>query len=248
MPRSETAEAMPVLAHRYPGVKLSLRRSASGGYKEGRGSMTTPVAVKMSARMTGAERKKRIVEATTEVVAKFGVQGATTSRIAAASGIAEKTLYSHFPSRREILVAALDKVLERSRDNFRRRTETDARELLRAAARRHWSSESEFVYPLYEFFAAPPEEGLREEIRTRHQVGLELVINIVNEGKAQGVIRPDVDAEQTVIVEADRSRLGRARRNHSPTQCDAPHPAGDSRRSVRDRRWPPAPAPEGRSR
>ena len=159
--------------------------------------MTTPVAVKTSSRMTGAERKKRIVEATTEVVAKFGVQGATTSRIAAASGIAEKTLYSHFPSRREILVAALDTVLERSRDNFRRRTETNALELLRAAARRHWSSESEFVYPLYEFFAAPPEEGLREEIRTRHQVGLELVIGIVNEGKAQGVIRPDVDAEQT---------------------------------------------------
>jgi len=66
--------------------------------------MTTPVAVKTAARMTGAERKKRIVEATTEVVAKYGVQGATTSRIAAASGIAEALakVYKATPLLREL--------------------------------------------------------------------------------------------------------------------------------------------------
>jgi AcrR family transcriptional regulator len=137
------------------------------------------------------------VEATAALVATRGVQGTTTSRIAAASGISEKTLYSHFANRREILVAALDAVFERSRKNFLCQTELNALEHLRAAARQHWNSKSEFVYPLYEFFAAPPEAGLREEIRIRHQLSIGLLADIVDRGKAQGVIRKDVDSEQT---------------------------------------------------
>ena len=152
---------------------------------------------KPSKRMTGPERKRRIIEATVAVVAQCGVQGATTARIAAAAGISEKTLYSHFASRTGMLAAALDSVFDRSRASFLCRTETDALEHLRSAARLHWPSEQEFVYPLHEFLAAPPEAGLREELRSRHQTSIELLIDIVQEGKAQGVIRPEVDPEQT---------------------------------------------------
>jgi AcrR family transcriptional regulator len=147
--------------------------------------------------MTGAERKKQIVAVTEAIVAEYGVQGATTARIADAAGISEKTLYSHFASRRDILIAALDAVFDRSRANLLCRTETDALQHLRSAAKLHWPSEGEFVYPLYEFFAAPPKAGLREELRTRHETSIELLIDIVEEGKAQGVIREDVDSEQT---------------------------------------------------
>ena len=160
-------------------------------------STTAAWQSKRQGRMTAAERKKRIVEAAEAVVAEYGVHGATTAHIAAAAGIAEKTLYSHFPSRRDILIAALDSVFERARDAFRGRTETDALEHLRAAARRHWPSGQEFVYPLFEFFAAPPEAGLREELRIRHQASVDFLVDIIEEGKAQGVIRPNVDAVQT---------------------------------------------------
>jgi AcrR family transcriptional regulator len=147
-------------------------------------------------RMTGAERKKRIIEATVEMVAEHGVQGATTARIAAAAGISEKTLYAHFTSRRDMLIAALDAVFELSRANYIRRVEVDALEHLRLAAQAHWSSEQEYVYPLFEFFASPPREGLRGELKSRHQTSMKLLVDIVEEGKAQGVIRADVDSEQ----------------------------------------------------
>jgi AcrR family transcriptional regulator len=160
-------------------------------------SITAASQTKRPGRMTAAERKKQIVEATAAIVAEYGVHGATTARIAAASGIAEKTLYSHFPSRRDILIAAMDSIFERARDAFRSRTETNALEELRAAARRHWPSGQEFVHPLFEFFAAPPEAGLREELRIRHQASVDFLVDIVEEGKAQGVIRSDVDSEQT---------------------------------------------------
>jgi AcrR family transcriptional regulator len=148
-------------------------------------------------RMSGPARRKRIIEAAEEVVAQYGVMGATTARIAAAAGISEKTLYWHFPSRRDILVAAMDDVFERSRENYLRRTDANALEHLRAASRSHWPASHEFVYPLYEFFAAPAEAGLRQELRARHEKSIELLAGIIEGGKAQGVIRADVDSEQT---------------------------------------------------
>ncbi len=145
--------------------------------------------------MTGEERRRRIVEATVEIVAEHGVQGATTARIAAAEGISEKALYRHFANRREILIAALDCVFERATRILRNGEGMNALEYLRAAAQLHWPSEQEFVLPLYEFLASSPQEDLRGELRTRHQADIEFISNIIEEGKTQGVIRADVDPE-----------------------------------------------------
>lgn len=151
-----------------------------------------------SGRMTGPERKQRIIEATEETVAEYGVQGATTSRIAAAAGISEKTLYSHFASRTEMLIAALDAIFEKAREaTFLKRQDSNVLEHLRQTSRSRRLAEGGFVYPLYEFFAAPPEAGLREELKAQHERSLKMLMDMVEEGKAQGVIRKDVDSEQT---------------------------------------------------
>lgn len=151
-----------------------------------------------SGRMTGPERKQRIIEATQEIVAQYGVQGATTSRIAAAAGISEKTLYSHFTSRTEMLMAALDAIFEKAREGtFLTRQDPNVLEHLRKTSRSRRLAEGGFVYPLYEFFAAPPEAGLREELKAQHERSLKMLQDMVEEGKSQGVIRADVDSEQT---------------------------------------------------
>jgi AcrR family transcriptional regulator len=146
-------------------------------------------------RVTGEERKKSIVATTIDIVAQHGVQGATTARIAAAEGISEKILYRHFAGRREILLSALDAVFDRATRILRECEGANAVEYLRAAARLHWPSEPEFVYPLFEFIASSPQEDLRAEFRVRHQADLEFVANIIEEGKTQGVIREDVDSD-----------------------------------------------------
>jgi AcrR family transcriptional regulator len=147
--------------------------------------------------MTGAQRKQLIIESAIALVASYGVEGATTARIASAAGVSEKTLYSHFASRKDILVAALDVVFERARDDLRHPDGANMLEHLRDAARRHGKRGPEFVYPLFEFFAAPPTAGIREEVRVRHQASIDLVASMIDVGKAQGVIRPDVDSEHT---------------------------------------------------
>jgi len=145
--------------------------------------------------MTGAQRKQLIVDVTIDLVGKYGVEGTTTARIAAAAGVSERSLYSHFARRKDILVAALDVVFERARDDLRHLEGANVLELLRAAARRHGTRGKDFVYPLFEFFAAPATAGLREDVRTRHQASIDIVTSMIDEGKAQGVIRPDVDSE-----------------------------------------------------
>jgi AcrR family transcriptional regulator len=151
-------------------------------------------------RMTGAERKKQIVMVTLDLVAKHGIQGTTTARIASAAGVSEKTLYKHFASRGELLLGALDVAFDRANHLVFSRQETDALERLRSIGRSHWatvlSDQEGFVYPLYEFAAAPPEAGLRDRLRVRQLASVEALAAIVENGKAQGAISPDVESEQ----------------------------------------------------
>jgi AcrR family transcriptional regulator len=150
---------------------------------------------RMRKRLTGSERKKSIAETTVRIVAEHGIRGATTARIAAAEGISEKALYKQFASRKEILVAALDSVLEQAATILRGLEKTNALEYLRVAARLHCPSKQEFLYPLYEFLASSPQEELRAELKLRHQADIEYLSGVIEDGKAQGVIRVEVDPE-----------------------------------------------------
>lgn len=144
-------------------------------------------------RMTGEQRKQSIINTTVDLVARYGVRGATTARIAAAEGISERALYKHFAGRREILIAALQCLVDRAYRFLDDGQETNAIEYLRAAARTHWPLEPEFTFPLYEFFASSPQEDLRGELKTINTRGIDLVSQVIEDGKSQGVIRADVD-------------------------------------------------------
>jgi AcrR family transcriptional regulator len=151
-------------------------------------------------RMTAAQRKQQIVEVTMDLVAKNGVQGTTTSRIAAAAGVSEATLYRHFASRTEMLLAAMDLVYERVFKVIHSTDSGNALERLRGMGRYHsgiLADDTEgFVYPLYEFVAAPPECGLRDALAARQRGAIESFAAIVEQGKQQGLIRPDIDSDQ----------------------------------------------------
>jgi AcrR family transcriptional regulator len=151
-------------------------------------------------RLSGAERKRQIIEVTMDVVAQYGVQGTTTSRIAAAAGVSEATLYRHFASRTEMLLAALDLVYERVFRVIRGADQENALDRLRAIGRLHSAIVSSkvdgYVYPLFEFVAAPPEVGLRDALAERERSSISALAAILEDGKSQGAIRPEIDTEQ----------------------------------------------------
>ena len=151
-------------------------------------------------RMSAAERRQQIVEVTMDLVAKNGVQATTTSRIAAAAGVSEATLYRHFASRTDMLVAAMDLVYERVFKVIQSADSGDALERLRNIGRYHagliGEGEESFVYPLFEFVAAPPEAGLREPLGARQRAAIESLAAIIEEGKLEGLVRADADSGQ----------------------------------------------------
>jgi AcrR family transcriptional regulator len=150
--------------------------------------------------MTGAERRQQIVEVTMDLVARHGVQATTTSRIAAAAGVSEATLYRHFASRTDMLLAAMDLVYERVFKVIHSADQENALERLRGIGRYHSGIIADdiegFVYPLFEFVAAPPECGLREELAQRQRTAIDSLSAILEDGKRQGLVKLDADTAQ----------------------------------------------------
>jgi AcrR family transcriptional regulator len=83
-------------------------------------------------RMAAAARRRQIAEITVDIVARYGVQATTTSRIADAAGVTQSALYRHFPSRNAMLLAALDVLYERIHAVIRSSEQGTVRERLHA--------------------------------------------------------------------------------------------------------------------
>ncbi len=142
-----------------------------------------------------------IAAAALKTVGEFGVEGATTARIANAVGISGPALYKHFASRAEILEAAMDLLLVRVVSWLDSSKNPNALERLRELGRRHSSTIATdyegVVAPLFEFAAAGPRSRLSGQLARRQRAALRRFVAIIEEGQAQGTIRPDIDVEVT---------------------------------------------------
>ncbi len=72
----------------------------------------------MTARQPTEERRRQIADAALKVIAEHGLGRFTTQAIAAEVGITDGTLFRHFASKEEIVLAALDRVEERLFEGF----------------------------------------------------------------------------------------------------------------------------------
>jgi AcrR family transcriptional regulator len=146
------------------------------------------------------ERRKQIVDAVLRVVSECGVPNTTVSRVAQAAGVAEGTLYLHFHSRTEMLMAALDSIFMDMLRIVDVPGASNELERLREAGLRHTeimaTERGGFAYPWVEFIAAPAEMGLRGAVAETQRRAFRVLRDIVESGKAQGSIRDDVDSDQ----------------------------------------------------
>lgn len=151
-------------------------------------------------RWTGTERRNQLATITLQVIAEYGVRGATLRRIAEAAGISNPALYNHFSGRTELLEAALDILLDRVLAWVDSSTNPNMLERLREIAgrlhdERITGEEGWLIVPLFELSAAARAEGLTERMSMNQLTVLQRFVDIVEEGKRQGTIRPDADAE-----------------------------------------------------
>jgi len=152
-------------------------------------------------RMKAEDRKRQIVEATLDLIAKRGLRGATMASIAASVGVRQASLYTHFRSRREILLAALDAVYEKVYASRETRSTENTLERLREMCDHHlelWATQGErhHAHQLLEFVAGARSEGLREILAQKHLESIEQFAQVVREGQKEGKIPKHVDPEQ----------------------------------------------------
>jgi TetR/AcrR family transcriptional regulator len=151
--------------------------------------------------MTQAQSKEQLIGVTLRLIQRYGIEGTTTARVAAAAGVTEPTLYRHFGSRKGLLLAAFSVVHQAAMDNIQFSRHPDALQRLREIGENHnahlLSHKRGFADPLWEFIAAPASLGLRDTVIAGSRLNVAALAMIVDEGKAQGTIRADIDAEQT---------------------------------------------------
>jgi AcrR family transcriptional regulator len=152
-------------------------------------------------RMHADARRRQIAEVTVDLIAQHGLRGATMARIAEAAGVRQASLYTHFGSRREILLAALDVVYEKIYASRETSSNENSLERLRQMCNHHielWASQGEqhHAHPLLEFIAGARSEGLREILAQKHLESIEAFAEVVREGQGEGKIPVQVDADQ----------------------------------------------------
>jgi AcrR family transcriptional regulator len=166
------------------------------------GTASTPsparLAPKKRGRPPGAGRREEIVQATLDLVADRGVEGATITRIATAVGVTEGALYRHFESKEEILKAASAAMRERALNWIHTSNNPDVIQRLRdmwAAHASYMSRETQGLFFMpFAFITTDPEMGLRGHTRDGHRRNIEVLAAIIEEGKKLGSIRPEVDS------------------------------------------------------
>jgi len=78
--------------------------------------------------MKRAEKREHLIEVAAELFNRFGYHAAGVDRVIAEAGIAKTTLYRHFPSKEDLIVAVLKRIDEQFRDDMRASVDRAARD------------------------------------------------------------------------------------------------------------------------
>jgi AcrR family transcriptional regulator len=126
------------------------------------------------------------------------------SRIADEVGISNAALYRHFKSREDILIAAHDALIDRVLAWLKSPKAPNVLDRLRELGESHarlFSMDIEgFNAPMFQFMAWIPKDRVHEHVLKRRLEMLRAYTDLVEEGKAQGSIRRDID---TALIVSD---------------------------------------------
>ena len=169
--------------------------------------MSAPRTASVAApRMAAADRRRHLVETAIRLFTEGSYHGTTTAEIARAAGVSEPILYRHFASKRDLYLAALEHVWEKTRGAWERAMEeaTDACAAVEAIGKGHVSVRSPklqlaelWVQALSE---ASEDPDLRRHLRGHMREVHDFVADLIRRGQAQGAIAEERDADSEAWI------------------------------------------------
>jgi AcrR family transcriptional regulator len=136
-------------------------------------------------RVPAAERREELIVAAVHEFAHGGLHGTAVERIARRVGVAQPYVFSLFPTKRELFLAALERGFERVADTFRRaaadfaegRAPAECEDVLDAmghAYRELLLSDRDYLMLQHQSYAACDDELVRARVRHRYAELVEL--------------------------------------------------------------------------
>ena len=156
------------------------RRRAEPSHEWGSAVSATPATPARRRRVPAAERREELIAAAVHEFAHGGLHGTPVDRIARRVGVAQPYVFSLFPNKRDLFLAALERSFERVAETFRR----GARRLrggpragrLRGlaacdgirATRNMLASDRDYLMLQHQSYAACDDEVVRARVRRRY--------------------------------------------------------------------------------
>jgi AcrR family transcriptional regulator len=160
------------------------------------------VRARHAKRSTTAERRGQIATVTRDLVARYGIHGASLARIAHGVGVTDAALYRHFGSKEDMLIAAYDTLADRVFAWIDSNADLPVVVRLREMGESHAELFSKdimgFNGPMFQFNVWLPDDGVRAHVDKTHRAIMDALVDLVEQGKAEGTVSPDVDAELIV--------------------------------------------------
>lgn len=150
-------------------------------------------------RLSAKERRRQIIETARGVFASQNYGRAGTADLAKAAGVSEPALYRYFASKKELFLATLRDTGARLLEiwqNIAYEVE-DPLETLWAIAVRyydHLDSRAASMKLAFQALCEADDPEIREAARENFVGFANFVAETVDEGKARGIVRPDVDS------------------------------------------------------
>lgn len=136
-------------------------------------------------RVPAAQRREELIAAAVHEFARGGLHGTAVDRIARRVGVAQPYVFSLFPSKRELFLAAVERGFERVADTFRRsaadyrdgRAPAECEDALQAmgmAYKELLASDRDYLMLQHQSYAACDDEVVRERVRHGYATLVEL--------------------------------------------------------------------------
>jgi AcrR family transcriptional regulator len=136
-------------------------------------------------RVPAAERREELIAAAVHEFAQGGLHGTPVERIARRVGVAQPYVFSLFPNKRELFLAALERSFERVAETFRGAAAdfaegrapaecADAMEAMGRAYKELLLSDRDYLMLQHQSYAACDDELVRARVRRRYAELVEL--------------------------------------------------------------------------
>jgi AcrR family transcriptional regulator len=159
----------------------------------------------MPTRLTAPQRRRELLRAATAVFARTNYRAARVGDIAAEAGVSEPMLYRHFPSKKALFCELLDRIGRRILEIWAEAVvdAPDALEALRRAGQVYVTNLAEHPAEArlqFQALAESADPEIAEVLRANHERYVAFFEALLDRGRAEGVVRADVDRRTTAWI------------------------------------------------